>query len=98
MGIGGAFPEAPLPPFPRASLLKPTQADVLDDEVLVDAVVGSFAPEAGLLHAPERRHLGRDNPRVESDDTKLKALGHSQRAVDIARVEVGGQAVFGPVG
>ena len=40
-----------------------TQADVLDLEAVLDAVLRALAADARLLDAAERRHLGRDQAR-----------------------------------
>jgi hypothetical protein len=60
--------------------------------------VGALAPEARLLDAPERCHLGRDDPRVQADDAEFEALGHPQCAADVARVKIGRQSVLDAIG
>src|SRR5262245_23634398 len=48
--------------FPlRMRLRNAPHAEVLDLEELLEAVLRSFAAEPGLLHAAERRDLGRDD-------------------------------------
>src|SRR6266436_10344430 len=44
-----------------------SNAQVFDLEEFLDAIFGSFAAEARLLHAAERRHLGRDDARIDAD-------------------------------
>ena len=43
-----------------------TQAQVLDFHVVVDAVVGTLAAQAGLLDAAKRHMLGRQNAHAVS--------------------------------
>ena len=47
---------------------------VLQLDPVVDAVARSFAPDARLLDAAERRHLGGDEARVDADDPVLERL------------------------
>jgi hypothetical protein len=77
------------------SLLTP---HVLDLEVVLDAVLGAFAAEAGFLHAAEGRHLGRDDAGVDADHAVFQRLGHAPDAAHVAGVEVGGEAELGVVG
>ena len=51
-------------------------------------------PMPDLLHAAERRHFGRDDALVDADDAVFQRLGHAHHAADIARVEIGGEAVL----
>jgi hypothetical protein len=64
------------------------QADVLDDQVVVHAVLRAFAAQAGLLHAAERRDLVRDQAGVHAHHAGLDLLGHAPDAADVARIEV----------
>src|ERR687894_2930782 len=86
-------------PFAGRTLARDTaQRDVLDVEVLLEAVVPALAPEAALLEAPERRLRRGRQPVVGADDPVLEALGEPDHASDVAGVVVGGEAVDGVVG
>src|SRR5258706_9206530 len=63
-------------------------AEVLDLEEVVDAVLGAFAPEAGLLHAAEGCDFVGDDAGVDADDPGLEGLGDAPHAPDVARIEV----------
>src|SRR4029079_16568155 len=67
--------------------------DVLDVEVLVDALRAALAAVARLLDAAERRRGRGDDAVVGADDPVLELLGHAQQARVVLRVEVRGQAV-----
>src|SRR5213079_1239425 len=73
-------------------------ANVLDLDVLVDAVLRAFAAETGLLDAAERRDLGGDEPGVDADHAVLERLGNPPDAADVTRIEVRRQPELGPVG
>jgi hypothetical protein len=73
------------------------QAEVLDLQVVVDAVVRAFAAEAGLLDAAEG-HLGRDQPVLMPTMPYSSASADAEDAADVAAVEVAGQAELGVVG
>src|SRR4051794_38113262 len=74
----------------RRSRLASDSADaqVLELEPLLDAVLRALAPDPGLLDAAERRDLGGDDARVDADDPVLEALRHAPDATDVAAVEV----------
>src|SRR5688572_29633789 len=79
-------------------LVQITEAEVLDLDVVVDAVVRTFAPDARLFDAAER-HLGhRDQAGVDADHAVLERLGHAEDPADVAAVEVARQAELGVVG
>ena len=71
----------------------PAIAEVLDLEPLVDPVLRALAADAGLLHAAERRDLGRDEAGVDADDAVVERLRDAPDAADVAAVEVRGEAV-----
>ena len=77
--------------MPSASALPSYAAErqVLHLQVVLDAVFGAFAAEAGLLHAAERRDLGRDDAFVDADDAVFQRLGDAPDAADVAGVEIG---------
>src|SRR5215212_5471665 len=72
--------------------------DVLDVQVLVDALGTALAAEAGGLDAAERRRRVGDHALVEADHAGLELLDHPERALDVARVDVGDEPVLGVVG
>src|SRR5260221_12193156 len=68
-------------------------AEVLDLEPLLDAVLRAFAADAGFLDAAERRDLGGDEARVDAVDAVLERLGEAPDAARVARVVVRGEPV-----
>src|SRR5207302_3936334 len=72
--------------------LEPGHGEVLQLEPLLDAVLRALAADARLLHAAERRHLRRDEARVQRDDARLERLTDAPRATDVPREEVGSEA------
>src|SRR5439155_23487305 len=62
--------------------------DVLDFEVLVDALVATLAPEPRLLHPAEGPRRVRDQPAVEPHHARFQSLDHSERPIEIAGVGV----------
>ena len=58
----------------------------------------SLAPEAGLLDPAKRRDFGGDQPGVEADHAVLQGLWHPPRTVDIAGIDIGGEARIGVIG
>ncbi len=58
----------------------------------------ALTAEARLLDPAERGGRVGDHPAVDADHPGLDPLGHAQRAVQRAGVDVGGQAVLGVVG
>src|ERR1041385_7318438 len=77
---------------------KTPQQHIFDLEKVFDAVLGALPADAGLLHAAERRDLGRDDSLVDADDSVFERLGNAHDAADVARIEIGGETVFGGVG
>src|SRR5829696_5326382 len=76
--------------FPGRASGQPSEChrDVLDLEVLVDALGAALAPEAGRLDAAERRRRVGHDPLVEADHAGLEALTDAERALDVGRVDV----------
>src|SRR3990172_2944952 len=66
--------------------------------VLLDALVASLPPEAGLLEPAERDLVGVAGGVVRPDEPVLELLGHPDEPGHVARVEVGGQPELGRVG
>src|SRR5581483_9278321 len=110
---GGTARRTPAPPAPRrapgapprraarrrpGSAVDPAHAQVLDLEVVLDAVFRAFAADAAFLDPAERRDLGRDDALVDADDAVFQRLGDAPDAADIAAVEIGGEAELGIVG
>ena len=82
----------------RALPVEPTHQHVFDLDEFLDAVVRTFAAEARLLHATERRQLGRDGAGVDADHAVLEPLTDAPDAADVARVEICGEPELGVVG
>src|SRR6476469_2451634 len=82
----------------RSSPSHPSHAQVLGLEPFVDAVLRSFPADARLLHAAERRDLGRDDAGVDAEDAVLQGLGHAPDPRHVAAVEVARQAIGRVVG
>jgi hypothetical protein len=57
-------------------------AEVFDFEESLDAVFRTFAADAALLHAAERRDLGRDDAFVDTDDAVFEGLGDAPDAAE----------------
>src|SRR2546426_6461625 len=74
------------------------QTEIFDDEVILDPVLRTFPPYARFLHAAEGRDFGGDDAGVDADDAVFERLGDAPDAVDVAPVEVRGEAEFGVVG
>src|SRR5919198_1407477 len=68
--------------------------DVLDVQVLVDPLGAALAPEARRLDAAERCRGVGDHALVEADHAGLELLADPERALDVARVEVGDEPVL----
>src|SRR3954454_21431678 len=81
-------PRAPAAPLHR-------QRDVLDVEVLVDALAAALAPEARRLDAAERRGGVGDQSLVEADHAGLQLLADAERALEVGCVDVGDEAELG---
>src|SRR5439155_12701396 len=61
-------------------------------------VRAEFAPEAGLLHAAERRPVPHRGVRVDAQRAGLDRPGHPQRPAQVAGPQRSGQPVLGVVG
>src|SRR5258706_11269546 len=88
--IGRSRPPASLRLGPDAA-----EIEILDLEIVLDAVLRALAAEARLLDAAERRHLGRDDAFVDADDAVLEPLGDPEDAPNVACVEIRRQAELG---
>src|ERR1700722_5509575 len=75
-----------------------TEAEIFYLEKLVDPVMGSFASQAGLLHAAEGYHLGGNQSGVNADHSVLESLGYAPDASDVATKEITGKTEFGVIG
>src|SRR6185436_11002141 len=80
------------------TLLDPAHAEVFDLEEILDAVFGALAADAGFLHAAEGGDFGGDDALVDADDAVFERFGDAPDAAQVARVEIGGEAVLGVVG
>src|SRR6266849_5042082 len=99
MGWTTTLPNRRSPRGPRTgSAIHPTHAQILDDEVILDPVLRTLPPHARFLHAAEGRDFGGDDAGVDADDAVLEGFGDAPDAVDVAAVEVRGEAEFGVVG
>src|SRR5258708_2796300 len=73
------------------------EAEILDLQELLDAVLRASAAGAVFRDADEGRPPGRDDPLVEADDAVCGRPGTPPHAIDVAAVEIGGEAEFGVV-
>ena len=76
----------------------PANGQIFDFEIILDAVFGSLAAEAGGFHAAEGGDLGRDDALVDADDAVFQGFRDAEDAPDIAGVEIGREAEFGVIG
>jgi hypothetical protein len=60
---------------PRSLPVDVAHAEVFDFEEFLDAVFRTFAADAALLHAAERRGLDLDDAFVDADDAVFERLG-----------------------
>src|SRR5215204_1651206 len=72
--------------------------DVLRLEVLFEALVTALATETRLLDPAEGRGGVRDHALVQADHACLETLDHAERAPQVARVDVGYEAILRVVG
>src|SRR5665647_196137 len=87
---------AMLPPTSKVELR--SDADVLDLEVLLDALETTFTAEARVLDPAERRRRVGHDALVDADHPELQGLADPQRARQVAGEYVSHQAVFRVVG
>src|SRR5687767_7341412 len=82
----------------RRTHLSQVDRDVFGLEVLLDALGASFPAKAGVLDPAEGRRGVRDYALVEAHHAGLQAFADPERALEIAGVDVGDEAVLGGVG
>src|SRR5665647_684333 len=87
---------AMLPPTSKVELRG--DADVLDLEVLLDALETTLAAEARVLDPAERRRRVGHDALVDADHPELQGLADPQGAWEVTGEYIGHQAVFGVVG
>ena len=75
-------PARPYDPLP----VDAAHAEVFDFEEFLDAVFRTFAADAALLHAAERRGLDRDDAFVDADDAVFERLGDAPDVAEWASV------------
>src|SRR5436190_10740034 len=68
------------------------ETEIFDLQVLVDAVLRAFAPDAGFLDAAKRRDFCGDQSGVHAYDPVFECLGDAPDATDVASIEVRGEA------
>src|ERR1700756_883176 len=78
--------------------LYPSQADVLDDHVIIQAILRAFPPVPRLLHPAERGHHVRNQPGVYANQAKIESLSNAPDSTDVAPVEIARQAVRSAIG
>src|SRR5258708_29728523 len=83
-------------PFNRRS--DTAHAEIFDFEIVLDAVLRSFAAGAALLDTAKWRNLGGDQPLVDADHAVFQRFGDAPHATDIATVEIGRKPEFRIVG
>src|SRR6266403_3948356 len=72
----------------------PAEAHVFDFEELVHSILGTFAAEAGFLHAAEGRDLGGNDSGVDADNSGLEGFRDTPNAGHVSSIEVSSQAEF----
>src|SRR6266436_5898334 len=70
------------------------EAHIFDFEELVHSVLGTFAAEAGFLHAAEGRDLRRNDSGVDADNSVLEGFRDTPNAGHVSPVEVSSQPEF----
>src|SRR5713226_10779631 len=70
------------------------EAHIFDFEELVHTILGTFAAEAGFLHAAEGRDLRRNDSGVDADNPVLERFGDAPNAGHVSPVEVRSQSEF----
>ncbi len=84
--------------MPAKSLGEPrysetAQQDVLDLEIVLDPILGTFAADSRFLHSAKGSDFGRYDAFVNADDSVFKGFGHAQYTADIPRVEISRKAI-----
>lgn len=74
--------------FTAVSGRQASEAHVLQLQVLVDAVLGAFGTQPGLLDPAERRLCGGHDPLVDSDHPDLHRLGNTPDLTHVLGEEV----------
>jgi ParB family chromosome partitioning protein len=74
-----------------------TETEVFHFKELVDAIMGTFAPQPGLLNAPERYGLCGDQAGVNTDHSVFETLGNAPDPPDVATKKVAGETEFGVI-
>src|SRR5918992_5151583 len=85
-------------PHPLIAVGSQVHGDVLDLQVLGDALGAALAADAGLLDPAEGGGRVRHHALVETDHARLQALDHPEGPLEVAGVDVGDQAELGVVG
>src|SRR5712671_3470154 len=70
------------------------EAHIFDFEELVHSILGTFAAEAGFLHAAEGRDLGGNDSGVDADNSVFERFGDAPNAGHVSPVEVRSQPEF----
>src|SRR6266850_7606808 len=78
----------------RALAGNPAEAHIFDFEELVHSILGTFAAEAGFLHAPEGRDLRGNDSGVDADNSILERFRDTPDAGHVSSVEVRSQSEF----
>src|SRR5262249_45103271 len=76
----------------------PTHRNILRFEEFHHALMGAFAAEPGLLGAAERRGRIGDQASIETHHPEIELLRNPHATVQVLRIQVGNQAVFGRIG
>src|SRR6266436_392902 len=70
------------------------EAHIFDFEELVHSILGTFAAEAGFLHAAEGRDLRRNDSGVDADNSVLEGFRDTPNAGHVSPIEVSSQPEF----
>ena len=74
------------------------QAQVLDLDVVVHAVVRALAAQARLFDAAEGHMLGGQNAHIDAHHAVFERLAHAEDAAHVTAVEIARQPELGVVG
>ncbi len=74
------------------------ETQVLDFDVVIDAMVRTFATEAGLLDTAKGHMFGREDAYIHANHAIFQCLTHSENAPYISGVKVAGQPKICVVG
>src|SRR5690606_37915619 len=73
------------------STTQPTEAEVLDLAIVIEAMARAFAPQAQLLHSTEGYGWAGELGRVGANHAVLQGIADAAHAANVAAEDIGGQ-------